>query len=384
MENCVHYLPRKSFNTYGVVLLTLFGLFAVVAIGISGSLTFDTSFLCHDEAVSKTKDAPPTKNINIKCSLEYQEKFHFTLPMYAMVILNFGVVFSLSIIYGYLVRSRVQKFDYPTGRMSSNGDEENQAMPSLAIPRQSDVRQCLGHFSTFFIYIAHLIVARVFPLGAFAFVFHKANMPDKYLCPWAREGQQTGSSSFNFTINSQQNMTNIDCTNPVGRETKFLLDAVAIVNFLVVVLTILELCYIAWLVFSDRNFMTDQEFCTVYLLRKRKRIRKFVAKVRGKFDPDNLELFQLKDDFGDADISLGPLEDIYVNVIIQEGREHLDAYPTEFERHEIYQSHLETPGTVTKLTSTAEIFKSKRGETYPRTILVIGRPGIGKIMLTRN
>ena len=81
------------------------------------------------------------------------------------------------------------------------------------------------------------------------------------------------------------------------------------------------------------------------------------------------------DDFGGIEISRLPLEHIYVNVVIQDGREHMSAYPArEFKRHEIYQSYLETPSTVTKLTSTADLFKPKKDEmkqTYPRTILVI-------------
>ena len=76
-----------------------------------------------------------------------------------------------------------------------------------------------------------------------------------------------------------------------------------------------------------------------------------------------------------------------MNVIIQEGQEKLNAYSGTFDRHRIYQFHLRTPKTVTKLTSTADMFKPKtddRDQKYPQTILVIGRPGIGKTMLTKK
>ncbi len=391
MQNCVNFLPRKSFNTYGVVLLTLFGLFAVVVISISGTFDFDKSFHCYDKSISKTKEAALIKNINIKCSLKYQEKYHFILPMYGMFILNFGIVFALSIIYAYLVKDRVEKFDYPTRETTSNNhDDENQAMLSSPSPwpNPRDVRECLSHFSTLSIYIIHLVVARIIPLLVFASVFYLAYIPDNFPCPWRDGMQGKGTSTFNDTLNLRQNFTNIDCTNPIGRKSKNLVDIVASVDVIVVTLAFSELGYIAWLARNDEEFKTDQGFCTVYLLRKRKRIRKLMNRIREIFSPVNQpQLFQLKDNFGGIDISLRPLKEIYVNVVIQEGREQRNAYPETFDRHEIYQSHLKTPSDVTQLTNTADIFKPKKddqNQTYPRTILVIGRPGIGKTVLTKT
>ena len=311
--------------------------------------------------------------------------------MYAMFILNFGIVFASSIIYAYLVKHRVEKFDYPTRITTSNndGDKNQETLPWLN-PSQNprDVRECLGRFSTFSIYVVHLLVARIIPLLVFAiWIFYQDHFPEKFPCPLSSEMQGKGTSNFNFTLNSRKNLTFIDCTNPISGKSKTLVYIVATVDVCLVTLAFLELGYIAWLAFNDRDFMADQEFCTVYLLRKRKRIRKLVNKVRERFNSDDEEVFQLKDDFGGTQISMRPLDDIYVDVVIQEGREHMDAYPSEFKRKEIYQSHLKTPKTVTKLTSTADIFKPINGrkkQTYPRTILVIGRPGIGKTMLTRK
>jgi hypothetical protein len=391
MENCVNYLPRKSFNTYGVVLLTLFGLFAVPVIAISASFAFDTSFHCYDKTISKTKDLSLTKDINIKCSLKYQEKFRTDL-VFGLLISNFSVVLALSIIYGYLVKHRVEKFDHPTGRATTNVDDENEVLmaPASSGQNSSDVRGCLGHFSTFFIYVIHLIVARIAPLLIFTSMFHLSHIPDNFSCPWTVvdiDEERTTTSNSNVSLHSSYNLTIIGCTNPVGGKSKTLLNIVVAVDFVVLTLTFLELGYIAWLAFKERNFINDQEFCMVYLLRKRKRIRKFVNKFRESFNPDNQELFQMKDDFGGTDISMRPLEHIYVNVVIQEGRERLNAYPSTFNRHRFYESHLEAPNTVTKLKRTADIFKPKENNNvrkHPRTILVIGRPGIGKTMLTNK
>ena len=242
MQNCVNYLPRKSFNTYGLVLLTLFGFFAVVVISISASFTFDTSFHCYDKSISKTKETALIKDINIKCSLKYQEKFHTRL-IFALLILNFGIVFALSIIYGYLVRHRVKKFDYPTRTATPNDDdEEDEVMLSSPSPRQNprDVRECLGHFSTFAIYIAHLVVARIIPLLVFAVrIFYPADIPENFPCPWSPDMQGTGTSNFNVTFNSGYNSTIIGCTNPNGGNSKTLVDIVGTVDVVIVTLAFL-------------------------------------------------------------------------------------------------------------------------------------------------
>jgi GTPase SAR1 family protein len=321
-----------------------------------------------------------------------------------MFILNFGIVFSLSIIYGYLVKHRVEKFDYPTRmRTSSNDGDENQETLPSPNPDQNarDIRECLGRFSTFSIYVVHLLVARIIPLLVFAlWIFYPAQFPTDFSCPWRPDMQGKGASNFSVTLNSRNNLTVIDCTNPVGRKSKTLVYIVATADVCLVTLSFLELGYISWLAFNDRDFMNDEKFCTVYLLRKsRKSVNQVddeevyqvddeevsLNKIREGFDGQ--KVFEVKDNFGGTDISRRPLEDIYVNVTIQEGTEREEAYPRGFERHEIYQCHLKAPSTVTTLTSPADIFKpTKDGEnqTYPRTILVIGRPGIGKTILANK
>ena len=385
MQGFINYLPRKSFNTYNIVLLTLFILIGVLVIGISSSFTFDNSFNCYDKTISKTKDLSLSKNINIKCSLIYQEKFRTQL-IFVMLIVNFVAVLTLSIIYGFLVKHRVEKFELPAGATNpSNDDEENQVMLSTSNPWPNpvDVRQCLESFSTFSIYIIHLMIARIIPLLVFALsIFYPAHIPNNFSCSWRFKMKATETSNFNDTIHSQYNLTFIDCTNPFGKRSQTLAHAVATIDVFVVTLTFVELGYILWCVCNDRYFMTDQEFCMVHLLRKRKQIRKFVNKIREGFN-----LLDELDDFGGTDISTRPIKEIYVNVVIQEGEEQSSAYPKKYDRHEIYRCHLETPRNVTKLTEPSDIFKPIKGQsnqTYPRTILVIGRPGIGKTMLTKK
>ena len=386
MQDFINYLPRKSFNTYGIVLLTLFGLIGVLVVGISSSFNFDNSFHCYDKTISKTKDPSLSKNIEIKCSLKYQEKFRTQL-IFVMLIVNFVAVLTLSIIYGFLVKHRVE---LPTGATNQSNEESNSWTNPV------DVRQCLESFSTFSIYIIHLMVARKIPLLVFAlWIFCPAHIPNKFSCPWRSKVKATETSNFNDTIHSRYNLTFIDCTNPFGKRSQTLAHLVATIDIIVVTLAFLELCFIFWCVCNDRYFMTDQEFCTVHLLRKRKQIRKFVNKVREGFNlPDELD-----DSTTFRDISTTPINEIYVNVIIQEGKEQLSAYPKKYDKHEIYQCRFKTPRNFTEITEPSNIFKpierseesdvatdfkDQRNRSYPRTILVIGRPGIGKTMLTKK
>ena len=202
-------------------------------------------------------------------------------------------------------------------------------------------------------YLCHSLT-RIIPLLVFSlWIFYPAHIPNNFSCPWRSEMKAAETSNYNDTINSRYNLTFIDCTNPFGERSQTLAHAIATIDVFVVTLTCVELGYILWCVCNDRSFVTDQEFCTVYLLRKRKRIRKFLNKVR--------EELNLLDDFGGTDISTRPKKEIYV--VIEEGEEKLSAYPKKYDRHEVYRCHLEIPRDVTKLTEPSDIFKPIKGQS---------------------
>ncbi|XP_046841776.1 NACHT, LRR and PYD domains-containing protein 12-like [Xenia sp. Carnegie-2017] len=179
------------------------------------------------------------------------------------------------------------------------------------------------------------------------------------------------------------NVTSFDCKNPKGDKSETLIWVVAIANVIVIILTTLELCYLAYLAFNDSYIMTEQEFCMVYVLRKRQ--SKWLEKLKRKFYTH--KIFEIHEDFGDDANSWRNVEDVYVNVVMQAERQLRKSYPDTFERHEIFHCHLKIRNDAVKITRATQIFlpvQSKKDQSYPRTILVIGRPGIGKTMLTRK
>jgi hypothetical protein len=75
------------------------------------------------------------------------------------------------------------------------------------------------------------------------------------------------------------------------------------------------------------------------------------------------------------------IDDLYIDVVIYTGRA-----PLEINRHEIYDVYKEVPQTSICLETTEKLFypnRDRKGE-FPRSILVIGRPGIGKTVLTEK
>jgi hypothetical protein len=296
-------------------------------------------------------------------------------------VINFGLVFLLSIIYAYSVKLRVEIFANPPSPTTISAEDESQPLSGISQAATDPMAyQNSGRPIVFTVYIMHLILCRIIPLVIFAaLLLTSSNFPVQFHCPWPI--QTTSTSHANFTQSQTTNHSIVDCSFPMGSKNEKLVSTVVIANILFGTVTFMELAYLLWSTWKDRSLCTDMEFCCVYLLRKRKRIRKLIKKIREEI-PDGF--FRLHDDFGEKCLSRRKLEDIYVNVIIQRGRAWISSR-TFKNRHETYEAHFKAPANATILTTTADLFKPIDAcNKCPRTILVVGRPGIGKTLLTKK
>ncbi len=383
MDSCWKLLPKKSYNKFGYILLASFVLIGIVIIGIATSLDLKATLQCNPDK-TLASDLSTRKYIETQCLLKYAQEFHPSLPLHNLFIINFGLVLLLSIIYAYSVKDRVEIFANPSSATTNIGEEESELLSGIS-PAASDPMEHQNSGGGVFVfkrYIIHLILCRIIPLVAFAvFLLRSSNFPVQYHCPWLTK--TTSSPHANFTQSQIMNYSIVDCTYPTGNKIEKAAIAVVSINSFFGTVAFMELAYLLWSTWNDTSLFTDLEFCCVYLLRKRKRIRKLIKKVREKI-PN--EIFYLHDDFGEKRLSRRKLEEIYVNVIIQEGRESTLASRRKFkDRHETYEAHFKLPLGATTFKRATDLFEPEgASENHPRTILVVGRPGIGKTLLTKK
>ncbi len=383
MNSCWKLLPKKSYNKFGHIVLASFVLIGIVIIGIATAFNSKATFQCNRDK-TLASDSSTRKYIETECLLKYAQEFLPSLPLHNLFMINFGLVLLLSITYAYSVKDRVEIFANPPSATTNIGEDESQPLSDIsqAASDPMEHQHSSGGVFVFKRYTIHLILCRVIPFVAFAvFLLRSSNFPVQYNCPWPTK--TTSSPHVNFTQSQTTNYSVVNCTYPMGNKIEKVAIAVVTINSFFGTVAFMELAYLLWSTWKHPNLFTDLEFCCVYLLRKRKIIQKLIKKVR-----ENIysEIFYLRDDFGEKRLSRRKLKEMYVNVIIQEGRESTLASRRKFkDRHETYEAHFKLPQDATTFKRTTDLFEPKHAsEKCPRTILVVGRPGIGKTLLTQK
>ena len=379
MEICLKLLPRKSYDKNGLFLLMTFVSIGVVVIGIAGIFEAKATLQCNpDKKIAS--DVSTRKNIDTQCFLKYTKEFYPPLPIYALVFMNFAIVYLLSIIYAHLVENRVEIFTEPRCVRMNDAEEESQPLSvgiTVAGADPTAYRKSAGSYFVFTAYVTHLIVCRIIPLAIFAVLLLSSNFPVQFKCHLPTKTTSippaNATQSANFSI--------VDCTFPMGSNNKGLAVAVVTVNCIIGTVAFVELVYLLCSAWKNHNLLTNREFCRVYL-RKRKTIRKLLRIIRENIPK---HLLQVYDDFGGKCLSHRELKKMYVNVIIQEGRAISERHFKD--RHETYEAHLKIPVNAKKLKNRADLFKftstSVDNPKSTKSVLVVGRPGIGKTVLTR-
>ena len=383
--NFSKYIPQKTYNAFGYVFLSVYIIFGIVLIGFASNIESETTLQCGDQDENfawLATHATTRSSIETHCLIEYKSEFYpYSLPLVFLLVINFGIVVVSSILYACSVKRRVESFVEHSHTPGNGGEDDGQAQPLLTVSkaaRDPEAHRHSGCLTVFKTYVLHLIICRLAPLTGFpAMLIASTNFPEQYQCHWARK--LTGiSRHLSFAQRQTAVNSTIDCIYPMGDESRDVAIAFIVVSFVFDAIAFIEFVYLLWRACIDRSFSTDIEFCCVYLLRKRKSIRELITDIRRNISHHT---FDLNDDFGGKRRSCRRLEDVYVDVIIQEGRESISRRFENSNRHRIYEAQFETSLNTITLAETADLFNSM---PEPRTILVVGRPGIGKTLLTKN
>ena len=184
MKICLKLLPRKSYDKNGLFLLMIFVSIGVVVIGIAGIFEAKATLQCNpDKKIAS--DALTRKNIDTQCFLKYTKEFYTSLPIYVLVLMNFGIVYLLSIIYAHLVENRVEIFTEPRYVRMNDAEEESQPLSvgiTVAGADPTAYRTSAGRYIVFTAYVTHLIVCRIIPLVIFAVLLLSSNFPVQFKC----------------------------------------------------------------------------------------------------------------------------------------------------------------------------------------------------------
>ena len=400
MEAVKEFLAPKTFGTCVYICSIVQVLCGVVFTGITVSLK-------EGEAEKFTCYVPPESTLIYKtqvdkaCFSKYQQHYNAPLRFYIFVLMStwFPIVFA--VIYSLSVRHRVDQVD------SNDSEAGNQVQ-----------NRTFYVFRFYFIHLAIRVLCGVlftvlqhtllFPRG-FDFEFG-CNLPPTVLPTGIFK--KTGVSQLN-------NTASIACENSSDKHTMWVIISVfnALFAFIIFV-EIIRLCRR----FPVYKYITgkgcDTQFIKDYLPRKEyKAVETELPCVSSNLQQEpvspnlqqepvssNLQQESVSSNLQQEPVSpnlqqesvssiglnLGTsskndFNELYINLVI-----HTERAPHKFskdmERHEIYDVYMRVPENATRLEEVKDLFYPNEDtkQKYPRKILVAGRPGIGKTVLTEK
>ena len=404
MKSLKELLTPKTFNKLSVLAVTVWILFGVTLFGIFADIENSESrfdFRCD----AKLDDKADKDFIRGKCFDEYQKEYNeLRIPVYGFVIINFSVISCFSLIYSQSVKSTVNELE------TRDADVEEQSQQGNPTKRRLCKAYCFQLASRFALAILFIVLQ--------SHLFYPSNFPSNFNCNLTKG--RTNSSAYSFT-NFTRTQTDIyECHNPRAAKKTFWTNAVAVVNGLFASLAFLEFVWILSRARNGKHFMEDSQFYADHLRSNRDppqeqeaepltlslpqealqqpsqiRTQQLPAVLQSQQPSQELsaDLKSLKDGIIAGTKQLrdlkqpirrnpgeGPkpkdleIDQIYVNLVIHEGRATYNFPKDRREQLKVYPK----PNT-----DQCECVRVENIIDGPRNnVLVVGRPGIGKTMLS--
>ena len=391
VEKLLDYLKPKTFGKFHFVAVVIWILIGVIFLAIFADMENNEPWSDFRCAGAKTENIDLVRG---KCYEKYEKQYNkYAFPVYGFVIVNFVPIIFVCVIYSQIVRPTVNRLS----RSIRNGDPERQPHDqgyALSTGYKLFKAYCYQLFLRLYLGVFFIILQtrRLYPLK-FPSKFH-CNLTDGTTQPW--------NSSDNA-----QNSTLHDCHNLRAVKKTLWINAVLVVNGILVVGILIEIVYLFLRACRQRDFMQNSKFQTSHLnprkeaqqqestenilLSRSKReqrlktpLQEFIQEtkemiINDTYQPPQLQsLFSSPPDKGDPPKHL-TLDQIYTSLFILPGmaNEHMSLPMTDFP--EDRRKNLETY---------TRLFEKNERPREPedilnrenKNVLIVGCPGIGKTL----
>ena len=392
IEAVKDFLVPKRFGVVAYVCVIVHFLCGLVftAVTIALRSSENGKFSCSVGAKST-----PTykKEVDQSCFARYDQTYNSPLPLYGFVLLSIGIPVLVSVIYSLIVRIRVDEIESSNGRQNADEDE-------------SAGQNCRTVY-VFYFYFVHLILRSLFGITStvlqhmyfyangfdFKFVCNPPSMPTDQVKSTKSTGKNV-SRNFNGSISSS-----VNCENATAPEKRSWSICVSVINIIVTIVILVEVIYLLRRlpILKSRPgsaYSNDYEFVIKHLLRKPNETSEHLGmddNTQNCTTRDALQFY--KDEVLDLRrshlinyLQISTLDDMYIDVVIHTKRAKRPFSEKSLDRHEIYDVYTEIPSDSIRLEEINDLFSPNRDtkDKFPRSILAIGRPGIGKTVLTEK
>ena len=379
MDTCKEFLAPKRFGIVAyvcVIVHFLCGLaFTVIVATLRANENGKFSCSVRDKASTTYQ-----KKVDQACLARYDQVYNSPLPLYGFVLLSFGCTVLISVIYSLVAWKRVDEIQSNLEQQADCEDEDN-------CPGQN--RRTVF---VFYSYFAHLVLRAllgiIFTVVQYTY-FYPNGFDFEFQC--SLPSTILSSNDINAPKTGSHNRTSVTCENSTSSEKGLSSILVSVINGVVAVVILVEVIYLLPRLpilngYSEVGWSSDHQFVTVHFLRKRYVPVEFQLP---RIECINFYKQQVLKRRLAPEINYKPksgLDDLYIDVVIYTARATREFSKKIVDRHEIYDVYTQIPPSAIRSERIKDLFypnEDTNGE-YPRSILVIGRPGIGKTVLTEK
>ena len=338
-----------------------------------------------------TKYATVKIHAEKSCFSKYNDAYNSPIRFWIFVLLSFGSVVLVSAIYFLGVESRIDEIErYLIKRNEAQtGDKKKDNEPGR------------NTFYVFKFYFFHLVVRSM--LGVlFAYLQYNVLYPNGFVSDFPCEYVNLSQENLNATSSSNGNATlsNVTCTHSGAKDKQFLATIFLVYNIIFTIITLAEVVYlILYKYFNNllclaepksKPWSCDYHFIIDYFLRMPYELENIDFTGVNNCAATTCKLYKeyVLSTVENINIYLGKktsVADMFIDLVIQTGRAQHE-FREHMNRHEIYDVYMKFPEYSIRLEKIEDLFQPNEDtkNQFPRTILVVGRPGIGKTVLTKK